>query len=152
MATQGERRALLFLAALAILGAGTRLWRSKRPPAESTTTLDAQIAAVDSSQGPRVRPGRRSATSTPNSAIRVDLDVAPADEIEKLPGIGPSLAKRIVADRTANGPFGCLQALDRVKGVGPALLARLDSLATFSRGGGAPCGSPGRAPAGLPPR
>ena len=75
MATQGERRALLFLAALAILGAGTRLWRSKRPPAESTTTLDAQIAAVDSSQGPRVRPGRRSATSTPNSAIRVDLDV-----------------------------------------------------------------------------
>jgi competence protein ComEA len=148
MATQGERRALFFLAALAILGAGTRLWRSKRPPGNDTT-LDAQIAAVDSAPSKR---GRIRQSANPPIRQPIDLDVASADEIEKLPGIGPSLAKRIVADRTANGPFGCLQGLDRVKGVGPALLSRLDSLATFSLGGAAPCGSPGRAPAGLPPR
>jgi competence ComEA-like helix-hairpin-helix protein len=148
MATQGERRALFFLAALAVLGAGTRLWRSKRPLVNDST-LDAQIAAVDSAPSKR---GRIRRSAGPPTRQPVDLDIASADEIERLPGIGPSLAKRIVADRAVNGPFGCLQALDRVKGVGPALLARLDSLATFSRGGAAPCGSPERAPAGLPPR
>jgi competence protein ComEA len=142
MATQGERRALIFLAGLALLGAGTRALRARRP-ASPTHAIDQQIEAIDSAK----RPSRRASARQP-----VDLDVASAAEIEKLPGIGPSLAKRIVADRTANGPFGCLEALDRVKGVGPALLARLDSLATFSLGGVAPCGLPGRAPAGLPPR
>lgn len=142
MATQGERRALIFLAGLALLGAGTRALRARRP-VSPTRAIDQQIEAIDSAK----KPSRRESARGP-----VDLDVASAPEIEKLPGIGPSLAKRIVADRTANGPFGCLEALDRVKGVGPALLARLDSLATFSLAGAAPCGSPGRAPAGLPPR
>lgn len=148
MATQGERRALFFLTAVALLGAGTRALRGRRP-ASLPAAIDAQIAAIDSAPSKR---GRIRQSANPPIRQPVDLDVASADEIEKLPGIGPSLAKRIVADRAAKGPFGCLQALDRVKGVGPALLARLDSLAAFSLGGAVPCGSPGRAPGGLPPR
>src|SRR4051812_16334908 len=130
MATQGERRALTFLAAVALLGAATRAVRARRPiiPAGA---IEAQIAAVDSAKGSPRRGGIRKPADRP-SRQPVDLDIASAEEIEKLPGIGPSLAKRIVADRKANGPFRCLGALDRVKGVGPALLARLDSLTKFS--------------------
>ena len=58
-------------------------------------------------------------------AWRVDLDVAPACEIEALPGVGPRLAERIVQDRAAHGPFGGVQGLDRVPGVGPALVERI---------------------------
>lgn len=154
MATQGERRALIFLAAVALLGAATRAVRARRPVVPPAP-IDGQIAAVDSladRPARRARQGRATVTRGPQSTNRIDIDVASADEIEQLPGIGPSLARRIVADRNANGPFGCLAALDRVKGVGPALLARLDSLATFSLGGGAPCASPGRAPAEWPRR
>ena len=141
MATQGERRALFFLAAVALLGAGTRAWRGKAVPVD-TTAITLQLEAIDAAQVRSAgRRSRKPAASNPQPATEVNLDTASAAEIEKLPGIGPALAERIIKDRESNGPFGCLAALDRVKGVGPALLARIDSLATFSA---APCAAPGR--------
>jgi competence protein ComEA len=62
----------------------------------------------------------------------VDLDRADASTMERLPRIGPALAARIVADRVAHGPFGSLEGLQRVRGIGPGLARRLDSLVTFS--------------------
>jgi competence protein ComEA len=164
MATQGERRALIFLAAVALLGAGTRAWRARHLDVDSAD-LAAQIEAVDSAKPsrparrkppaagrqPRSRQSRdtlagasaQPARPIPAPPAPVDVDRASADEIERLPGIGPALARRIVADRDANGSFGCLAALDGVKGIGPALLARLDSLATFSGAGRPACAKAG---------
>jgi competence protein ComEA len=62
----------------------------------------------------------------------VDLDRASAAEIERLPGIGPVLARRVVANRDSLGPFGSLKALERVKGIGPATAKRLAPYVTFS--------------------
>lgn len=62
----------------------------------------------------------------------VDADVATAAELEALPRVGPALAARIVADRERLGPFGSLEALGRVRGVGPALLKILQDRVTFS--------------------
>jgi len=56
---------------------------------------------------------------------RIDLDRATAPELERLPGIGPALAARILADRAARGPFGTPEALLRVRGVGPRTLERI---------------------------
>jgi competence protein ComEA len=55
----------------------------------------------------------------------VDLNRATAAELERLPGIGPALAKRITAHRDSVGVFESVDELERVKGVGPALLAKL---------------------------
>jgi competence protein ComEA len=71
-----------------------------------------------------------SASAAP--ARRIDLDAAPEAELVSLPRIGPALARRILADRDSLGPFGSLEALGRVKGVGPATLAKLAPLVTFS--------------------
>lgn len=54
----------------------------------------------------------------------LDLNRAGATDLEALPGVGPSLARAIVADREANGPFCSIEALDRVAGVGPAFLEK----------------------------
>jgi competence protein ComEA len=70
----------------------------------------------------------------------LDLDVASVHEIERLPGIGPQLALRIVQERERLGPFGGWEALDAVKGIGPSLRRSLDTLVRFSaapRGAGA---------------
>jgi competence protein ComEA len=62
----------------------------------------------------------------------IDLDTATETEIQGLPRIGPSLAHRIVAHRDSAGPFGGLEALRRVRGVGAATLKLLAPLVTFS--------------------
>ncbi|MDQ8164266.1 MAG: helix-hairpin-helix domain-containing protein [Gemmatimonadota bacterium] len=65
--------------------------------------------------------------------LTVDLDIAGADAIAGLPWIGDALAARIVAERTARGPFGSLTGLQRVRGIGPGLAARIAPFVTFSR-------------------
>ena len=58
-------------------------------------------------------------------AWRVDLDTAPAAEVQLLPGVGPRLAERIVQDRASHGPFGGVRGLDRVSGVGESVIERV---------------------------
>lgn len=76
--------------------------------------------------------GSLGATAAPGPARRIDLDAASAEEIERLPRVGPALARRIVASRDSLGPFGSLSGLRRVKGMGPATIERLAPLVTFS--------------------
>lgn len=54
-----------------------------------------------------------------------DLNSASAEALQRLPGIGPVLAARIVADRAANGPYTSLDDLLRVSGIGNKKLAAL---------------------------
>jgi competence protein ComEA len=76
-------------------------------------------------------PQRKAAKGkTPSGPI--DLDSASEEEIESLPRIGPTFAKRIVANRDSLGPFGSLDGLKRVKGMGKATLETLAPLVTFS--------------------
>jgi competence protein ComEA len=60
----------------------------------------------------------------PEARAPLDVNAADAAALERLPGIGPALAARIVADREARGPFRRVEDLDRVSGIGAATLAR----------------------------
>lgn len=66
----------------------------------------------------------------PVSPMLVDVNVAGAEELALLPGVGPSIAKRIVSDRTERGPFASVDELRRVKGIGAATLERVRAFAT----------------------
>lgn len=60
----------------------------------------------------------------------VDVNVASADELDTLPGVGPATAAAIVTERERNGPFVDIDDLDRVPGIGPAKLEALRDLVT----------------------
>lgn len=55
----------------------------------------------------------------------VDLNTAEVPDLLLLPEIGESLARRIVEDRAANGPFRDHRDLMRVRGIGPKTLERI---------------------------
>jgi competence protein ComEA len=60
----------------------------------------------------------------------LNINTASAADLDGLPGIGQSIAQRIVEYRTANGPFQSAEDLQKVKGIGPALFAKIASLIT----------------------
>jgi competence ComEA-like helix-hairpin-helix protein len=159
MPTPGERKALLFLGTVIVLGAGARgvaVLHSQSPvDAAARRALDAQIQAVDSVRN-RVGNGRGKARrgrkkkggathlitpdtfdesrspAAPITPAIIDLDIATAAEIETLRGVGPSLAARIVADRDSLGPFGSVEELQRVRGIGRKLALKIAPQVTFS--------------------
>lgn len=57
----------------------------------------------------------------------IDLNRAQPNELEQITGIGPVLARRIVAAREEQGAFRSVDELGRIPGIGPKLLAILRS-------------------------
>jgi competence protein ComEA len=77
------------------------------------------------------RPTRPPAPATPlppSSQRRLNINTASAEELARLPHIGPVLARRIVDYRQQHGPFTTLAALKDVSGIGDATLAAIQDL------------------------
>ena len=74
------------------------------------------------------------AAPTPASAATpselVNINTATLEELDKLPGIGPTTAQNIVDYRTEHGPFQRIEDLMNVPNIGPATFDRLKQLIT----------------------
>ena len=127
-----DRRAALLLACLALAGAGVRFVLS---PSPSAAPGDVRFEPAASSPGAELRETARRAAELARPLApgeRIDLDRADVTEITRLPRIGPALAQRIVAWRVERGPFGSLERLDSVPGIGPRLLDAVRAYVVFS--------------------
>jgi competence protein ComEA len=84
--------------------------------------------------GAVVTPAQSSAGVTGGATVSgatggpVSLNSATAEQLDSLPGIGPSLAKQIIAYRESKGPFTSIDQLADVPGIGPAKLEQLRPL------------------------
>ena len=79
------------------------------------------------------RPALRPASPTPTAGSqekqrKLDLNRATAEELQGLPGIGPVLAQRVIAQRTTHGPFHTVDDLRGVKGIGKKRMDQLRPL------------------------
>ncbi len=57
---------------------------------------------------------------------RIDVNSATTETLQVLPGIGPRLGERIVEYRQRRGPFENVWDLRNVRGIGPALIERIE--------------------------
>ena len=58
----------------------------------------------------------------------VDINTATADQLDVLPGVGPTTAAAIVAYRDQHGPFQTVDQLGEVRGIGPSKLDAIRGL------------------------
>ncbi|HSM35814.1 MAG TPA: ComEA family DNA-binding protein [Longimicrobiales bacterium] len=119
--TRDEVRALAFLAFLVALSVAVRLWAAPdhaalRADIASIEALDAASQSELGENEERARPLAEGETLDPNRAGAAELD--------RLPGVGPATAERIVAARDS-APFRAAEELLRVRGIGPATLEKL---------------------------
>lgn len=124
---------MLLLLGLVIAGHAGRLLLAA-PGAAPGELLTTRAAGDPDPAHHRVRAARLSRPLASGEVVEVNL--APAEEIARLPRIGMSLAKRIVEDRTQKGPFRGPGDLDRVPGVGSALLTTLHGKVSYRAAGG----------------
>lgn len=72
-------------------------------------------------------------TGTPSASAGeglVNINTASLNELDTLPGIGPTTAQRIIDYRNENGPFGSIEDIVNVSGIGPATYEELKDLIT----------------------
>lgn len=131
---------------LLCVSAGRWLWAHTGATDEPLATsilpelVDAvAVAALDEEQ--RRRPLADGERIDPNRASEADLD--------RLPGIGPSIARSIVVVREAGTVYRSEQDLAAVRGIGPALLGRIRPFVEF---GSPHAVSPARSRASRPER
>ena len=49
---------------------------------------------------------------------KININRADSDELEKIPGVGPATAKKIIEYRTNNGNFSSIEEIKNVSGIG----------------------------------
>ncbi|MGD8699331.1 MAG: helix-hairpin-helix domain-containing protein [Gemmatimonadales bacterium] len=124
--TEGEVKALLASALLVILSALGRLLLSPDAAEVSgeglraTGGLDSALAVAESAYSESER--RREPLG---EAERIDPNSASEIELDRLPGVGPALARSIVRSRERDGPFRSLDDLRRVPGLGAKKVEQL---------------------------
>ena len=82
-----------------------------------------------SAQQPAPASGLEGAPEGPGGGL-VNINTADSALLATLPGVGPAISQRIIAWRTANGPFAAISDLQSVSGIGPAMMAKVTDLIT----------------------
>jgi competence protein ComEA len=75
--------------------------------------------------------GQTAAPGSAKASQLLSLNRASQAELEQLPGVGPTLAGRMLDWRTANGGFKKKEDLMKVSGIGPKLFASMKDLVTL---------------------
>ncbi len=147
--TRPQLRLIVALAGVLLAGLAVREWRAGFPAlADRLERFDREDSAVhappEPPSTPAGRPRGRAARDRddhrpPGEGARqgadgpVDLNRAGIGELARLPGVGPSLARRIVEERERGGAFDSPEALRRVYGLGPRKLIALRGLVVAAR-------------------
>jgi len=102
--TQEEKRVIIFLIASLLVGS--------------------TIIFFEKMKGPLI-PSQYLESKDKEKSIMIDVNRATVRELIRLPGIGPSLAKRIVELREKKGSFRQIEELLEVRGIGKKTLEKI---------------------------
>ena len=110
MKKPGRIVAMLFILSVGIL-VGTLIGRDSRG-----TTVDLSVEET------------QAVTATVQTNYMLNINTASADQLDMLPGIGKTLADRIIVYREENGPFQTVDELLLVNGIGEKTLHEIQDL------------------------
>lgn len=117
-----EKAALGLTAAFLLFTGG---WFYARQSAAQPYTVTVSQSAPEVSSDPAASNNEESKPESLLEGEVIDINSAPVEDLQRLPGIGEKRAKAIVAWREEHGPFQSVDELVQVSGIGEKLLAGL---------------------------
>jgi len=129
MLSERERKALILIGAALIVGIGLILAKAYRP---SLFLGEPDFQMEDAGAKPEIIPFETRPSPEERISKPVDINEASKEELERLPGIGPTLADRILQYREKHGKFKRIEEIKQVRGIGERTFQRIKSLITVS--------------------
>ena len=117
-----EKTALGLTAAFLLFTGG---WFYARQSAAQPYTVTVSQSAPEVSSAPAASNNEESKPESLLEGEVIDINSAPVEDLQRLPGIGEKRAQAIVAWREEHGPFQSVDELVQVSGIGEKLLAGL---------------------------
>jgi len=120
-----EIRVIIFLTVLLLIGGAVVIYQKS----SAEIGPEVIIERIESTrQNNDITTPHRDFLRSMLSKNRININTAPADSLEILPGIGPALAIRIVEYRNTYGNFDSIRDIIEVRGIGPATFGELKDL------------------------
>ena len=119
--TRNEQKVILFLTAGLFFGTAIKGLREKVQAFPEGPDIPALTRPV----GPNPLAAQPESDERFVSEATVPLNAADSEELERLPGIGPVMAKRILDYRQKKGIFRSIEELKNVRGIGPKTLEKI---------------------------
>ena len=97
------------------------------------------VAQQETAQAQAPSPEEDQEEERPESLLEgevIDLNTADEYDLQRLPGIGESRARAILAYREEHGPFQSVDELDNVEGIGEGILSGLRDYVTVGQAPG----------------
>lgn len=133
--SRGEVWLAVVMSALVVIGGAGHLWLTYERLQGATVVVEAAGATMEQCDDGTTETGAASlsaagegrddervsnhrAGETAQADGRININTAQPSELQRLPGIGPALAARIVAYREAWGPFSSIEDIMEVSGIG----------------------------------
>ncbi len=126
--TRQERAVILFLLFALIIGSGITILKGRNPGV-------APELVPPSNKGSDLEEISEKSREVPLHPIqgKVNINTAGLEELESLPGVGPSLARKIIDYRSQKGRFEKIEEIKRVSGIGEKSFQGIKGLITVGK-------------------
>jgi competence protein ComEA len=122
----------ILLLCIVLAGSGFLLLRggTTSPPTSFTEGKDVSGEVKGSAAAAGVTATKNTPESSAVTAVtgKININTASIEDLDRLPGVGPATAQKIIDYRKQNGPFPNIEAIDNVSGIGPSKYAQMKDL------------------------
>ena len=97
-------------------------------PTVEETQANKENINVENNASSQIDTGTKEATSNTKTQGKININTATKEELDTLPGIGPSTAAKIIEYRKENGKFKNIEEIKEVSGIGDAKYEKIKEL------------------------